>query len=245
MKYEVIQLLHAQESYSVRALCQIFRGQVSGYYAWCRSPVSRRAQADAQWLALIGTLFQDHRQRLGSPRVHALLRQQGYRISRKRVARLMRQEGWVAVHKRRFLRPRTTDSQHALPVAPNRLNRCFVAQRPNEKWVSDLTYLRSPEGWLYLAVIVDVFSRRVVGWSIGKDRATGLTEMALRRAWRHRQPDTAQQALLHHSDRGSPYASAVYQARLETYGMQASMSGVGCVYDNTLMESFFATLKAD
>lgn len=125
MKYEVIQLLRSQEPYSVRVLCQVLRVRVSGYYAWCRSPASRRAQSDAQWATLIGTLFQAHRQRLGSPRIHALLRQQGYRISRKRVARLMRQEGWVAIHKRRFRRPRTTDSQHALPVAPNRLNRCL------------------------------------------------------------------------------------------------------------------------
>lgn len=245
MKYELIRQVSQQEPYPVRSLCQAFRVSVSGYYGWLRSPHSRREQADGEWLCLIRSLFLAHRQRLGSPRIHALLRQQGYRISRKRVARLMRQAGLVARHKGSFRRPRTTDSVHSLPVAPNRLNRCFEAERPNEKWVSDLTYLRTSEGWLYLAVIVDVYSRRAVGWSVGEERSSSLTEAALRMAWRHRRPDTAQTSLLHHSDRGCQYASGAYQSRLQAYGIQASMSGVGCVYDHALMESFFATLKTE
>jgi transposase InsO family protein len=243
MKYRVIQTLCQQEPYPVRVVCRVLQVAKSGYYAWLRSPQSACQQADTQLLEQIEPLFRDHRQRLGSPRIHALLRQQDVRVSKKRVARLMHQAGLVAKHKQTFRRPKTTQSGHGLPVAPNRLNREFTAERPNQKWVSDFTYLRTDEGWLYFAAILDVFSRRAIGWAFEDERNTSLTEQALRMALAQRQPEPS--SLLHHSDRGIQYVSEAYRTLLRLHEVEESMSAVGCAYDNALIESFFATFKVE
>jgi transposase InsO family protein len=243
MKYAVIQSLCHQEPYPVRVVCRALQVAPNGYYAWLRSPQSRRAQADVALLGQIVALFHAHRGRLGSPRLHALLRQSGVRVGRKRVARLMREAGLVAHHKQRFRRYCTTDSRHPERVAPNRLNRDFTAERPNQKWVGDLTYLPTAEGWVYVAVLIDLFSRRVVGWHCSEDLSVRCVEAALRMALRERQPLPG--SVLHHSDRGSQYASRSYQSLLQQFQLEGSMSSVGCCYDNALVESFFATLKVE
>lgn len=180
-------------------------------------------------------------QRYGSPRIHAELRACGIRCSRKRVARLMRQQHLQGKCKWRR-RVCTTESRHPLPVAANLLNQEFSAERPNAKWVADITYIPTREGWLYLAGILDVFSRRVVGWAMDATMTTELVERALLAAVRTRRPHPG---LLHHSDRGSQYASHDYQSHLRAAQLQVSMSRTGNCYDNALMESFWATLKVE
>lgn len=188
--------------------------------------------------AQIQTIFQTSRQTYGSPRVHAELQAQGVPCARKRVARLMRQAQLVA----RRRRVRTTDSQHRLPVVPNYLAQRFMAEAPNRVWVADITYLPTRAGWLYLAVVLDVFARRVVGWSMQPTLKRGLVLAALQDAYRRRRPPAGR---LHHSDQGRQYASADYRAILQACGMTASMSRTGNCWDNAVMERFFATLKAD
>jgi len=230
---------HAQE-YPVRVLCRVLGLARSGYYAWQQRPVSARTLQDRQITTQIQTIFQASRQTYGSPRVHAELQAQGVPCARKRVARLMRQAVLVARGRRR--RVRTTNSQHALPVAPNRLAQSFTADAPNRVWVADITYLPTGEGWLYLAVVLDLYARRVVGWSMQASLERGLVVAALQDACRRRRPPPG---LLHHSDRGSQYASADYQAVLRAAHMTPSMSRTGNCWDNAVMESFFATLKAE
>jgi putative transposase len=193
-------------------------------------------------VAQIEQLFSDSRGTYGSPRVTAALRQRGQVVNRKRVARLMRLHGLVAKH-RRQRRVHTTDSRHGLPIAPNRLNRDFSAQRPNQKWVADITYIATSEGWLYLALVLDVFSRKIVGWTMDTHRETALVERALQMALDQRQPDRGQ--LLHHSDRGGQYASRTYQQRLTDWDITVSMSRAADPYDNALMESCIGTLKTE
>jgi transposase InsO family protein len=185
-------------------------------------------------------LYADSRGTYGSPRIHAALVAQGVSCGVHRVARLMRQHGLRARGKRRYRR--TTDSSHAYPVAPNLLNRQFTASASNQKWVGDITYIPTGEGWLYLAAILDLYSRRVVGWAMDSSMSQQLTLSALKMAVQQRQP---QAGLLQHTDRGRQYAAGMYQSLLRHYQMRQSMSRSGNCYDNAPMESFFATLKAE
>ena len=235
------QFIAAQaEEYPIVVLCRVLGLARSGYYAWKRRTLSARAQRDQQLTEQIQTSFTASRHTYGSPRVHADLRAQDVRCSRKRVARLMRQAKLVARTRRRT--PRTTDSRHALGIAPNVLDRQFQVEQPNQVWVSDITYLPTTEGWLYLAVVLDLYARRVVGWSMRPTLERQVVLAALEGAVERRRPPAG---LLHHSDRGSQYASAEYQALLARAQMRASMSRKGNCWDNAAMESFFATLKTE
>lgn len=220
-------------------LCQALEVWESGYYTWRCRPTSQRARADTRLCAQIQQLFQQGRRVYGSPRIHAALQPAGVRCGRKRVARLMRAAGLSA--RRRPRKPRTTDSQHAQPVAPNLLARAFQASTSDQKWVADITAIPTQAGWLYLAAILDVYSRAVVGWAMDHARDEHLVQRALEMALARRQPA---RELLHHSDRGSQYTSAAYRARLARQGITVSMSRKGDCYDNAMMESFFGTLKA-
>lgn len=238
MKFAFIHVHRRQ--FPVRRLCQVLEVSPSGYYAWRKRPPSRRERDNQQLLEKIRSIHVKSRKTYGSPRVHAQLRKQGVRCSRKRVAGLMRRHQiWAELPKKRV---RTTQSEHGLPVAPNVLKQDFSAQRPNEKWVSDLTYIPTREGWLYLAVVLDLFSRKIVGWAMDEQMTSELVLRALRMALKQRK---RQEPVLHHSDRGSQYASGDYQGLLAAYQIQASMSAVGNCYDNAVMESFFATLKTE
>jgi transposase InsO family protein len=239
MKFAFI-AAHTAE-FAVSVLCQTLEVSVSGYYAWHRRAPSPHAQADAALAAQIQTIFVAGRGVYGSPRVQAALCRQGTRCSRKRVARLMRAQGLCAARPRRP-KPRTTDSQHTQPVAPNLLARDFTATAPNRKWVADITAIGTKAGWLYLAGILDVYSRRLVGYAIDAHRDERLVELALDMALGRRRPRAG---LVHHSDRGSQYTSREYRGLLECHGIVMSMSGKGEPYDNALMESFFSRLKAE
>jgi putative transposase len=233
--------IHVEKaSYPVAILCPVLDVSRSGYYAWWKRPPPERARVDEQLAAEIAASYKRSRGTYGSPRVHADLRARGVQVGRKRIARLMRERGIEARRKRPFRR--TTDSNHALPVAPNVLERAFTMNAPNEAWVTDVTYITTGEGWVYLAAILDLFSRRVVGWAASGRNDTELALTALNRALRSRRPLSG---LLHHSDRGSPYASDDYRAVLGAYGIVASMSRTGDCWDNAVAESFFATLKAE
>jgi putative transposase len=239
MKYAFI-AAHTAE-FAISVMCQVLAVSASGYYAWRRRAPSRRARADAALAVQIQTVFVAGRGVYGSPRVHAALRRQGVRCGRKRVARLMHAHGLHAgrPHKRK---PRTTDSQHTQPVAPNLLGRNFTATAPNRKWVADITCIPTHGGWLYLAGILDVYSRRAIGYAMGVCRDERLVETALDMALVQRRPRAG---LVHHSDRGSQYTSREYRGLLECCGIVMSMSRKGEPYDNALMESFFGTLKAE
>src|SRR5262245_11974450 len=237
-KYKFV-AAHASE-YPVTMLCRVLGLARSGYYAWRQRSVSARQERDQQLTSQIRTIFTDSRITYGSPRVHAELQAQGVRTARKRVARLTRQAQLCPRPRRR--RVRTTDSRHTEPIAPNLLARTFQTEAPNRVWVADITYLATRQGWLYLAVVLDLFARRVVGWSMQPSLERGLVLTALTHALQRRQPPPN---LLHHSDRGSQYASADYQALLAEAQMRSSMSRKGDCWDNAAMESFFATLKAE
>jgi len=224
----------------VQVLCRALQVSPSGYYVWKRRPPSRRAQRDQRLGVLVGEAHTRSRRTYGSPRVHAELRAQGERVSRKRVIRLMKAQGLRGRGRAVFVR--TTDSQHDRPVPGNVLDRDFTASRPNERWVGDVTYLRTPQGWLYLAAIVDLFSRFVVGWGLSAVNDRRLALRALDMAVRRRTPADG---LLQHTDQGSPYASEDYQKRLSELGIQCSMSRRGNCYDNAAMESWFNTLKSE
>lgn len=239
MSYQFIRE-HAQ-AYPVRRQCQVLEVAESGYYAWLHGQPGARQQADAALLGEIRAIYQRNRRLYGSPRIHAELKKQGWQCSRKRVARLMRQAHLVSVRQRRR-RVQTTDSKHPYPVASNRLDRQFEAQRPDQKWVADITYIPTLNGWLYLAAVLDLFSRRIVGWAMSARCDTPLVQNALAMALAQRQP---QGDLLHHSDRGSQYAAQAYQALLAQHHITVSMSRKGNCYDNAVMESFFHTLKAE
>jgi putative transposase len=226
--------------FAIALLCDVLGVSRSGYYAWSRRPEPARKKADAELKTKIAAVHAKSRSTYGSPRVHAELRGKGMIVSRKRVERLMREEGIKARQKRRYRR--TTDSNHAHPIAPNVLEREFTAEAPNKAWVTDVTYIATDEGWLYLAAILDLFSRRVVGWATSATNDRFLALDALDRALSARQP---RPGLLHHSDRGSPYASEDYREALRRRGIVASMSRSGDCWDNAVAESFFATLKAE
>ena len=213
---------------------------MSGYYAWLKRPESNRNQQNKQLLEQIKGVHQQSRQTYGSPRIYVDLKKQGVACSENRVARLMQVHQIAARRKKRFMV--TTDSKHGLPVAENKLNQQFQATKPNEKWATDLTYIWTKEGWLYLAVVLDLYSRKVVGWAMDDNMETGLVVKALKMALLTRTPP---KGLLHHSDRGSQYASKDYQQLLKDYHITCSMSRKGNCYDNAVMESFFATLKQE
>jgi len=229
-----------RQQFPVARLCAALDVSASGYYAWRQRPVSARARANQELLARIRAIQAHSRRTYGSPRVHAELRAQGVCCNRKRVARLMREHGLRAKMSKRYRG--TTVSQHELPVAPNRLQRMFWAARANEKWVSDITYVPTAEGWLYLAAEMDLHSRAIVGWSMSDSLSSTLTQDALQMAIARRQPESG---LLHHSDRGIQYASTAYQTLLAAHQIVPSMSARGNCYDNAAMESFFGTLKAE
>lgn len=240
MKYGFIRAEKA--SFPVTALCRVLGVTRSGFYAWLRCPASARAQADAGLAATIDKVHAASRGTYGSPRVHAELRARGVRVGKKRVARLMRDRGLVARKRRRF-HPRTTDSKHRHPVAENALARAFSREAPNQAWVGDVTYIQTDEGWLYLAVLIDLFSRRVVGWAMSERNDRHLVLDALTMAVVNRGVPAS--GVLHHSDRGSTYACEDYRRALAGYGLAASMSRKGNCWDNAVCESFFATLKTE
>jgi len=238
VKFAFIDVEKAQCPVSV--LCNVLGVTRGGYYAWRRRPTPARAKADAQLTAEIAATHKRSRGTYGSPRVHKDLQARGVRVGKKRVERLMREGGIIAKRKRRFRC--TTDSNHPGPIAPNVLERKFDVELPNKAWVTDVTYVWTLAGWLYLAAILDLFSRRVVGWAASAVNDRSLALKALRRALASRK---VQPGIVHHSDRGSPYASEDYRNALSENGFVASMSRRGDCWDNAVAESFFATLKAE
>lgn len=204
-------------------MCRVLKVSASGYYVWRSRQPSRREQANAELLSEIRTVHSHSRQTYGSPRVHAALRARGIACNHKRVERLMRLDG-LRGRERHTRRPTTTQSKHDYPIAPNLLGRDFTATAPNQKWLADISYIDTQEGFLYLASLEDVFSRRIVGWAMADTLETPLVERALHMALTQRQPQTG---LLHHSDRGSQYASHDYQRRLAQRQITVSMSRTG------------------
>jgi putative transposase len=238
MKYQFIE--QYKQEFPVVVMCRVLEVSESGYYAWRKRPICQRRREDAQLSTQIRQVFTFHQGRYGSPRLHVELRDQGQSISRKRVARLMREAGLCAKGKRRRVMTTRRDASH--PVAPNLLNRECTATEPNTKWATDITYIPTAQGWLYLAVILDLYSRVVVGWSMSGSGDENLVERALAMALARRRP---QAGLLHHSDRGCQYTSRAYRQRLEQAGMVVSMSRKGNCWDNAAVASFFGTLKEE
>lgn len=238
MKFAFIDAERAH--WPVLVLCAVLGVSRAGFYAWKGRGPSARAKADAELGAEVVAAHERSRRTYGSPRVHLALRARGVRVGKKRIERLMRERGIVARRKRRFRK--TTDSNHSHPIAPNTLNREFRAEVPNTAWVTDVTYVWTLEGWLYLAAILDLCSRRVVGWAASPSNDRELALEALSRACCSRRPG---RGLLHHSDRGSPYASKDYRNALDRHGAEASMSRRGDCWDNAVAESFFATIKGE
>ena len=239
MKYQF--MADHQQEFEITTMCRVLKVSRSGYYAWRRRPVSARKMANQKLTEQIEEIHQQSRQTYGSPRIHAELTNRGVHCGHNRVARLMRQAE-LRAKKNQKLKVKTTDSAHNYPVAPNLLEQDFQASRPNEKWVADITYIATAEGWLYLATVMDLYSRRIVGWAMGDTLARSLPLAALQMALETRQPPPG---LLHHSDRGSQYASEDYQAVLTKYQIQGSMSRTANCYDNAPIESFFGTLKTE
>ena len=234
-------LIHAEKAeYPVIVLCRVLQVARSGYYAWARRGVSARVQADEALSAQIAAVHARSRRTYGAPRIHAALRAQGTRCARKRVARLMRAAGLVGCHRRR--RARTTIADPAHTPAPNLVARDFTAPAPDCLWLGDITYLPTREGWHYLAVLLDAYSRRVIGWAMADHLRTELALDALAMALQARRPPAG---LVHHTDRGCQYTAATYRAALAVVGATASMSRSGDCLDNAMAESFFATLKAE
>lgn len=231
---------HAR-TYPVRLMCRVLQVSPSGYYAWRSRPESARAKANRRLLQEVQSLHARHQGRYGSPRMHAALRAEGYRVSRGRVERLMRRHDICALARRRF-RPTTTDSRHHLPTAPNLLQQKFTASVPNRVWLADITYIPTGEGWLYLAAVLDLATRKVVGWAMRDHLRTELTLGALIMAAQRQRPSAG---LIHHSDRGSQYAAEAYSRQLALMKAKPSMSRTGCCYDNAPMESFFHSLKVE
>lgn len=232
-----------RHEFTVALMCRVLRVSRSGYYAWCRRSAlgsGARQQQDQQLTEQIRTIHEQSRGTYGSPRIHAELQAQGIRCSEKRVARLMQVAELTARQPKRY--QRTTDSRHGLAVAPNHLEQHFAVAQVNQVWSGDITYVWTQEGWLYLAVVLDLCSRRVIGWAMSHRLDTDLVVRALHMAWQQRQPGVG---LLHHSDRGSQYAASMYQGLLAQWEMVCSMSGKGNCWDNAPVESFFATLKTE
>ena len=230
----------SEVAFPVSAMCRVLGVTRSGFYAWTKRPKPARAKQDAQLAVKVAAVHQRSRRTYGSPRVHLELRAQGVRVGKKRVARLMQENGMRGRCKRRF--KRTTDSKHCGPIARNVLARRFVVGGPNRAWVTDVTAIATGEGWLYLAPMLHLHSRRVVGWAASVSNDTALALDVLRKSLRARRPPPG---LLHHTDRGSPYASGDYRAELRAHGVRRSMSRKGDCWDNAVAESFFAALRAE
>jgi len=230
---------HRQE-FPVSRMCKVLEVSRSGYYAWRGRPPSKREMANRALYSKIKAVYDESHGTYGSPRIWQALKSEGVRCSENRVARLMRRGGLRAKQAKSY--KSTTKRKKGNSVAPNVLERDFGAERPNEKWASDITYIRTGEGWLYLAVTLDLFSRRVVGWAMSDRMASDLTVRALKMAlgWRD-----VEAGLIHHSDQGSQYTDGAYQQLLKDWGIQVSMNGVGTWYDNAPVESFFGTLKSE
>lgn len=237
MRYHVVH--QERRWYPIDLLCRTLKVSRGGYYQWLRSR-RQRAHADARLLKDIMRVHSGSDRSYGSPRVYRDLRKEGISCSKARVERLMRDNELRSVHKEKF--KVTTDSKHNLPVAPNILAGRFDWQRPNQAWVGDITYIPTDEGWLYLAVLLDLFSRRVVGWSMDKRMTRHLPLRALRMGIQRRRPAPG---LIHHTDQGSQYASHEYRAELDASGLICSMSAKGRCYDNAVAESFFHSLKVE
>ena len=230
----------AKEQFPVQRLCSVLGVSQSGYFAWKDRPACRRQRDDLVLLAYARSAFALSNGTYGSPRMTRELQDNGFAVGRRRTARLMRENDIKARQKRRF--KRTTDSEHSWPVAPNIIDQDFAADGPNQKWGVDISYVWTREGWIYLAVVIDLFSRRVVGWSVGDRLHRRLAIAALQTALTMRRPP---EGLIHHSDRGSQYCSVDYQATLRRHGIRISMSGKGNCYDNAMVETFFKTLKSE
>ena len=225
--------------YPLQELAWALEVSRSGYYRWLNHIESKRARSARELTEHIRRIHEENQARYGSPRVFHQLRRAGIRTSENRVARLMRAAGLRARPKRAF-RPRTTDSHHPNPIAPNHLKALGAPTAPNQIWVADITYVWTLQGWIYLAAVMDLFSRRIVGWALSRSLETPLVKEALERAQKERRPP---RGLLHHSDRGSQYASSAYRALLAHFKIIASMSGLAHCYDNAAMESFWSSLK--
>ena len=239
MRYALIRQ-HAQKL-PVRTMCRLLEVQPSGYYAWTQRKPCRREARKLQLIESIRLVHERSGGRYGSPRVHQALKKQGVVCSRKRVEQLMRQAQIRSTRHRRF-RIRTTDSNHEHPLSANLLDRQFEQEKLNQAWASDITYVATDQGWLYVASVMDLCSRRIIGWSTADHLRAELATEALSMAIRARCP---KDGLLHHSDRGVQYACGDYQAVLERHGISCSMSRSGNCYDNASMESFFKTFKVE
>lgn len=227
-------------NYKVAMLCRVLEVSRSGFYAWRKRPPSEHDRRDAQLGVEVAAIFEESRGTYGSPRVHAELQRRDVLVGRGRIARIMQEKGLLARPPKRTRK--TTESDDRLPVANNVLERRFTVSEPNRVWVTDITYVRTREGWLYLAVIIDLFSRRVIGWAAADHLRTDLVIEALANALGLRVPEAG---LVHHSDRGCQYASDVYRVTLERHGIVCSMSRKGNCWDNAVVESFFSTLKTE
>lgn len=228
-------------SFAIAVVCDVLEVSRSGYYAWLGRAPSRRTRRREELAEKIRLVHEQNRKVYGSPRVFKTLLAQGERVCENTVADLMKERRIRAKSKNKFV-PKTTDSTHPQPVAQNLLDRRFDADLPNRKWAADITYIPTDEGWLYLAGVIDLCSRRIIGWSMVDHLETDLVSDALKMAIARRRPG---QGLLHHSDRGVQYASEDYQHLLQSHGMTISMSGRGDCWDNAAMESFWATLKTE
>ncbi len=222
-------------------MCRVLAISRSGYYAWTHREPSARQKENEALKAKIVEVFDDSRKTYGSPRVHEELKAQDFDVGVNRVARIMREEGICARPKRKF--KKTTDSDHEFPIAPNILEREFTVDSPDKVWVADVTYVWTIAGWLYLAVVIDLFSRRVVGWAMADHMRAELVLDALTMALGHRVPHP--EGLTHHSDRGSQYASTHHRKMLDDANIECSMSRRGDCWDNAVAESFFSTLKME
>jgi putative transposase len=239
MKFNFVQ--QHRSTWPVRTMCRVLGISSSGYYAWAGRTESKRTAANRELLDAIRTIHIASSGTYGSPRVHAILQRRGQRVGRSRIEILMRRAGifGLAALPRRT---RTTDSRHDYPIAPNRLARNFTAQAPNQIWLADLTYIPTGEGWLYLAAILDVYSRKIVGWSMRDTLHTEIALDALTMALERQRPAAG---LVHHSDRGIQYAAEAYRQNLASADILPSMSRKGNCWDNAPMESFFHTLKTE
>ncbi len=238
MKYACINL--RRDHYPVRMMCRLLGISASGYYAWRTRPESARARQDRELMPKIRRIFEVSKGVYGSPRVHAELVAEGVTVGRNKIAHLMRLEGLRGCPKRRFRT--TTQREPAHPVAQNLLKQDFKAQAPNRRWAADITYISTRQGWLYLAVVMDLYSRRIVGWSMSHWMSRHLVVDALRMAIAARRPDGP---LIHHSDRGGQYTSDDSRDELAKHGIACSMSASANCYDNAVVESFFGLLKRE
>jgi transposase InsO family protein len=239
MRFAFIQ--ERQEEYPVALMCRMLKVSRSGYYGWRDRKDSARSKRRGELIEQMCRVRQASRNTYGSPRMTVELKGRGMEVCENTVAKYMREAGICAAPRRRFV-PRTTDSTHDHPIAPNRLERDFAARAPNQKWACDLTCIRTDQGWLFLAVVMDLFSRKIVGWSMSENSKAECVAQALSMAISRRKPPAG---LLHHSDRGVQYACGLYRRLLLRHGIAPSMSRRGNCYDNACVESFFGTLKSE